>query len=119
MTANNACDSAAAISIVGHSAAVNNPPVLQICVACVWRSRIASFEKLRHHQLNREKSQLRNIWDGVRPNFIRENRGGAARILPRRFKCPEFYPCYSLHGGYGPHGGSVFWGGFTQAGWAR
>ena len=40
-------------------------------------------------------------------------------ILPRRFKCPEFYPCYSLYGGYGPYGGSVFWGGFTQAGWGR
>src|SRR5262245_51305388 len=37
-------------------------------------------------------------------------------LAHRRFRCPDYYPCYSLYGGYGPFGGSVFWGGFTYAG---
>jgi hypothetical protein len=32
-------------------------------------------------------------------------------LAHRRFRCPDYYPCYSLYGGYGPSGGRVFWGG--------
>jgi hypothetical protein len=36
-------------------------------------------------------------------------------ICPR--SCPDPYTCYSLYGGYGPEGGTRFWGAYTNLGW--
>jgi len=75
--------------------------------------------KLRHRQLSREKSQPRNIWDGCGLTSFEKTAGAQLASCLAGSSAPEFYPCYSLYDGYGPHGGSVFCGGFTQAGWAR
>jgi hypothetical protein len=40
-------------------------------------------------------------------------------VVHRRFRCPEYYPCHPLYGAYGPYGGQVFWGAYTEAGWGR
>lgn len=30
--------------------------------------------------------------------------------------CPDGYSCYPLYGAYGPYGGTLFWGAYTDAG---
>ena len=42
-----------------------------------------------------------------------------SRCLVPRVLCPDGYSCFSLYGGYGPYGGSLYWTRYTYAGWSH
>ncbi len=33
--------------------------------------------------------------------------------------CPDGVSCYPLYGAYGPYGGVVYWGSYTDSGWGN